>query len=119
MIPINILAKFEQIKTYWDPKIVGELNGQYVKLARIKGEFVRHKHDLEDELFWVVEGELKMIFDDRTETVKEGECIIVPKGVYHQPISKNETKIMLFEPISTRNTGGVVNELTRENLEKI
>lgn len=119
MIPINIDEKFKQVTAFWDPKIIGELNGQLVKIARIKGEFVRHKHEEEDELFWVVEGQMKMVFDEKTEIVNAGECIIVPKGVYHQPIAENEVKIMLFEPSSTLNTGDVQNQFTKTELKKI
>ena len=118
--PINLQEKFTQINEHWSPKIIGELNGQYVKLAKIKGDFIWHHHDDEDELFMVIKGTLYMDFRDRTEVVKEGEIIIVPKGVEHRPRTEDEeVQIMLFEPMSTLNTGVVNNKRTKENLEKI
>ncbi len=117
---INLQNKYQQINEHWSPKIIGELNGQHVKLAKISGEFVWHSHENEDELFMVIKGKLLMDFRDRTEIVQEGEIIIVPKGVEHRPRTENEeVQIMLFEPASTINTGEVVSELTKENLEKI
>lgn len=118
--PINLQEKYTQINEHWSPKIIGELNGQYVKLAKIKGDFIWHHHDDEDELFMVIKGILYMDFRDRTEVIKEGEIIIVPKGVEHRPRTEDEeVQIMLFEPMSTLNTGAVKNERTKENLEKI
>ena len=120
MKSINLQEKYSQINEHWSPKIIGELNGQHVKLAKISGEFVWHSHENEDELFMVIKGKLFMDFRDRTETVKEGEIIIVPKGVEHRPRTENEeVQIMLFEPSSTINTGEVISDLTKENLEKI
>ena len=120
MKSINLLEKYIQINEHWSPKIIGELNGQHVKLAKISGEFVWHSHENEDELFMVIKGKLLMDFRDRTEIVKEGEIIIIPKGVEHRPRTENEeVQIMLFEPASTINTGEVVSDLTKENLEKI
>ncbi|MFK8006845.1 MAG: cupin domain-containing protein [Saprospiraceae bacterium] len=117
---INLQDKYQQINEHWSPKIIGELNGQHVKLAKISGEFVWHSHENEDELFMVIKGKLFMDFRDRTEIVQEGEIIIVPKGVEHRPRTENEeVQIMLFEPAATINTGGVVSNLTKENLEKI
>lgn len=117
---INLQEKYKQISEHWSPKIIGELNGQLVKLAKISGEFVWHSHEYEDELFMVIKGKLFMDFRDRTEAIHEGEIIIVPKGVEHRPRTENEeVQIMLFEPASTINTGEVISNLTKENLEKI
>ena len=118
--PINLQEKYKQINEHWSPKIIGELNGQLVKLAKIKGDFIWHHHEEEDELFMVIKGTLFMDFRDRTEVIKEGEIIIVPKGVEHRPRTEDkEVQIMLFEPMSTLNTGAIKNDRTKENLEKI
>lgn len=113
---INIEEKFGLINEYWTPKVVGELNGQYVKLAKVKGEFVWHDHENEDELFMVVKGTLYMDFrDGRTTTTQAGEIIIVPKGVEHRPhTADKEVWVMLFEPKAIKHTGDVKSELTVE-----
>ena len=116
---INLSKKLSLFKDHWNPKIVGELNNQHIKLAKIKGEFIWHKHDDEDEMFLVLEGTLKMAFRDRIETIQENEIIIVPKGVEHKPIAEDEVSIMLFEPVTTINTGALENERTRKNLESL
>ena len=119
MKKINISQKLAQFNDHWNPRIIGELNKQHVKLAKIKGEFIWHKHDDEDEMFLVLKGTLKIEFRDRTETIQENEIIIVPKGVEHKPIAEEEVSIMLFEPATTINTGELENERTRKNLESI
>jgi len=119
MKKINISQKLAQFNDHWNPRIIGELNKQHVKLAKIKGEFIWHKHDDEDEMFLVLKGTLKIEFRDRTETIQENEIIIVPKGVEHKPIAEQEVSIMLFEPVTTINTGDLENERTRKNLESI
>lgn len=119
MNKIILAEKFPLFSEYWSPKIVGELNGQNVKLAKFKGEFVWHKHDNEDEMFFVVEGTLKIEFRDKTITLNKDEFIIVPKGVEHKPIAENEVLVMLFEPATTLNTGDTENELTKHNLDRI
>ena len=119
MKKINISQKLAQFNDHWNPRIIGELNKQHVKLAKIKGEFIWHKHEDEDEMFLVLKGTLKIEFRDRTETIQENEIIIVPKGVEHKPIAKEEVSIMLFEPATTINTGALENERTRKNLESI
>ena len=116
---INIDQKLSLFNDHWNPRIIGELNKQHVKLAKIKGEFIWHKHDDEDEMFLVLKGTLKIEFRDRTETIQENEIIIVPKGVEHKPIAEEEVSIMLFEPATTINTGELENERTRKNLESI
>ncbi len=116
---ININDKLSSFSEHWNPKIVGELNGQHVKLVKLKGEFVWHKHDNEDELFYVLKGTLKMAFRDKIEVIQENEFIIVPKGVEHKPIADEEVHVMLFEPASTINTGNNPGEMTKDKLDKI
>jgi mannose-6-phosphate isomerase-like protein (cupin superfamily) len=116
---VNLNAKFDQFTDYWSPKVVGELNGQQVKLVRFKGEFVWHHHDNEDELFLVWKGRFRMDYRDRQEWIEEGEFVIVPRGVEHRPVAEQEVEVVLFEPGSTLNTGNVENELTLETLDRI
>jgi len=117
---INLIEKFEKINEYWTPKIVGELNGQYVKLAKLKGEFIWHSHQDEDELFHVVKGTLIVEFRDKTTYTKEGEMLIIPKGVEHKPKTNDEEVwLLLFEPKSTKHTGEIIDEITVEKLEWI
>ena len=119
MKKVNIEEKLSSFSDHWNPRVVGELNGQYVKAVKLKGEFVWHHHDNEDELFLVIKGTLTMEFRDRIEEVNEGEFIIVPRGVEHKPVASKEVHILLFEPASTLNTGNVENEKTRKTLEHI
>ena len=119
MKKVNIEEKLDTFSDHWNPRIIGELNGQYVKAVKLKGEFVWHHHDNEDELFLVIKGSLKMEFRDRIEEVNEGEFIIVSRGVEHKPVANEEVHILLFEPASTLNTGNVENEKTRKTLERI
>lgn len=119
MHKINLLEKFDLVNEHWSPKIIGELNGQQVKLVKFKGEFVFHKHDNEDELFMVIKGKFRMEYRDKTVDLNEGEIIIVPRGVEHKPVADEEVWVLLFEPASTLNTGNVVNEKTKTELEKI
>ena len=119
MKKVNIEEKLSTFSDHWNPRIIGELNGQYVKAVKLKGEFVWHHHDNEDELFLVIKGTLRMEFRDRIEDVNEGEFIIVPRGVEHKPVANEEVHILLFEPASTLNTGNVENEKTRKKLERI
>jgi mannose-6-phosphate isomerase-like protein (cupin superfamily) len=105
MDKVNLKQELRLIHTHWDPKIVGELNGQHVRLAKFQGEFVWHKHEVEDELFLVVSGAFHMQFRDRTVTVKEGEFVIVPRGIEHCPKADEEAHVLLFEPATTVNTG--------------
>lgn len=119
MNKIALAEKFALFSEYWSPKIVGELNGQSIKLAKFKGEFVWHKHDNEDELFFVVSGMLTIEFRDKTVTLNKDEFIIVPKGVEHKPFAEDEVLVMLFEPATTLNTGDTRNELTKDELDRI
>lgn len=116
---VNVSDKLSLFSDHWNPRIVGELNGQHIKLVKLLGEFVWHKHDHEDEMFFVLSGVLNMEFRDKVEVIKSNEFIIVPKGVEHRPVAESEVEIMLFEPNTTLNTGDTTGELTRELLEKI
>ena len=119
MEKVIISEKLSKISDYWNPHIVGELNGQHVKAVKLHGEFVWHHHEEEDELFLVIKGQLIMEFRDKTVYINPGEFIIVPRKVEHRPVAKEEVHILLFEPAGTLNTGNVENERTRKNLEKI
>lgn len=119
MKSINLAEKFSLFNDMWSPKIVGELNESFVKLVKVKGEFVWHHHDDEDELFLILKGTLTMKFRDKDVRVNEGEFIIVPKGVEHKPVANQEVHLMLLEPKTTLNTGNVKNEKTVENPEWI
>ncbi len=116
---VNLDEKFSLITEYESPKIAGELNGQYVKLSKLKGEFVWHHHANEDELFFVYKGRLRMQLRIGDIVINEGEFFIVPRGVEHNPIAEGECWIMLFEPKDTLNTGNTVNEKTKETLDWI
>ena len=119
MDKVNLREKFALFEDHWSPKVVGELNGQHVKLVKLLGEFVWHKHDQEDELFLVVKGRFRMEFRDRHVWLEEGEFLIVPRGVEHRPVAEEEAHVLLFEPASTLNTGNVQNERTVAQLEHI
>ena len=117
--PINLAAKLARFHEHWSPKVIAELNGQQVKLAKLLGEFEWHFHAGEDELFLVVSGQLRMEFRDRTEMVGPGELIVVPRGVEHRPCADAEVAVLLFEPATTLNTGNVRSERTVERLERL
>ncbi len=119
MQKINIAEKLSLFNDYYHPRIIGELNGQHVKAAKLKGEFIWHHHDNEDEMFMVIKGSLLMELKDKTITINEGEFLIVPKGTEHKPVAKEEVHIHLFEPAGTLNTGEVQNEFTKILLDKI
>jgi len=119
MHTVNIADKFAKFQDYWNPRMLGELNDFAVKAVKLKGEFVWHQHDAEDELFLVVQGVLRMRFRDHEEIIREGEFIIVPHGVEHQPVAEEEVHLILLEPKSTLNTGNVTNERTVRKLEQI
>ena len=116
---VNIGDKFALFDEHWKPKIVGELNGQHVKLVKFIGEFVWHHHDEEDELFLVVKGRFRMEFRDRSVWIEEGEFIVVPRGVEHRPVADEEAHVLLFEPASTLNTGNVRDQRTVAELDRI
>jgi mannose-6-phosphate isomerase-like protein (cupin superfamily) len=109
---VNIEEKLSQFHDHWNPRIVGELNGQHVKLVKFQGEFLWHKHDHEDELFLVVKGRFRMEYRDRHAWVEAGEFVIVPRGVHHRPVAPDEVHVLLFEPAGTLNTGDAENERT-------
>ena len=119
MEKVNLAQKFSLFSEHWSPKIVGELNGQQVKLAKLQGEFMWHHHSEEDELFYVVKGFLKILLRDKTIELREGEFFIVPRGVEHLPVAEEEVWVMLFEPATTLNTGNTVNEKTKKELEQL
>ena len=109
---VSLAEKFALISEHWSPKIVGELNGQHVKLAKCLGEFVWHRHDREDELFLVHRGRLRLEFRDGAVELGPGDFCVVPRGVEHRPVAPDEVELVLFEPAGTLNTGHVVNERT-------
>jgi mannose-6-phosphate isomerase-like protein (cupin superfamily) len=116
---VNLAEKFARFHEHWSPRIVGELNGQLVKLVKFTGEFVWHHHEHEDELFLVVKGRFRMEFRDRQVWLEEGEFLVVPRGVEHRPVAEEEAHVLLFEPASTLNTGNVRGDRTRDDLERI
>ncbi len=117
---VIVREKLDQITDYWNPRIVGELNGQHLKLVKFQGEFVWHKHDHEDEMFLVIRGCFDMELRDKTLLLEEGEFVIIPKGTEHRPVATSEVHVMLFEPASTLNTGDIESsEFTNKALEKI
>jgi mannose-6-phosphate isomerase-like protein (cupin superfamily) len=123
MEKINLTQKLSLFNDYWNPRIVGELNGQMIKLVKFKGPFTWHHHDNEDELFMTMKGRFRMEFregnQERAVWIEEGEMIIVPRGVDHRPVADEEAEVMLFEPASTLNTGNVQDEFTRKQLDQI
>ena len=119
MNKINIAEKLSLFNDHWNPRIIGELNGQHVKLGKFQGEFIWHKHDNEDEMFLVLEGKFTMELRDRSIEISKGDMIIIPKGTEHKPVAEEEVSVMLFEPATTLNTGNVKGELTKEQLEWI
>jgi mannose-6-phosphate isomerase-like protein (cupin superfamily) len=126
MEKINVAEKLSQFSDYFNPRIAGELNGQQVKLVKFQGEFVWHHHDNEDELFYVVKGSFDMHLrsertplEDKIISINAGEFLIIPRGVEHKPVAKEEVEIMLFEPATTLNTGNIENNLTVKKLERL
>jgi mannose-6-phosphate isomerase-like protein (cupin superfamily) len=119
MDKVNLREKLALFADHWSPKIVGELNGQQVKLVKLQGEFVWHHHDHEDELFLVVQGRFRMDFRDRAVWLEEGEFLIVPHGEEHRPVAEEEAHVLLFEPAATLNTGNVQNERTVTRLQTL
>jgi mannose-6-phosphate isomerase-like protein (cupin superfamily) len=116
---INIEQKLSLFSDHWNPRIIAELNGQHIKLAKIKGEFVWHSHENEDELFMVLKGDLTIEFRDKKIQLSPGEIVVIPKGIEHKPVTQGEVEIMLFEPVNTVNTGATGGELKREKLDWI
>jgi len=116
---VNLAQKFRLFNEYWSPKIVGELNGQVVKIAKLKGEFLWHHHEAEDEFFMVIQGRMVIKLPDQDVSLEVGEFFIVPRGVEHKPVATEEAHILMFEPESTLNTGNVQSERTVEKLKSI
>lgn len=119
MDKVIVSEKFKLFDEMWSPKIVGQLNGQYVKLVKVQGEFIWHQHEKQDELFLVTKGRLIIHLRDRQVSLGEGEFIIVPAGVEHKPVAEEQAHVILLEPVSTVNTGDVRDERTREHLDWI
>ena len=119
MEKINVREKLAMFSNHWNPRIVGELNGQHVKLTKFQGEFVWHDHAQEDEFFLVVRGSFRMDFRDRSVTLNEGDFIIVPRGVEHRPVAEQEVEVMLFEPAQIKHTGDVESALTVYEYQRI
>jgi mannose-6-phosphate isomerase-like protein (cupin superfamily) len=119
MNKINLAEKFATFSAHWSPKIVGELNGQHMKLVKFQGPFTWHHHENEDEMFLVVKGSFIMEFRDKNVVLNEGEFLIVPRGVEHRPNAPEEVEVLLFEPAGTLNTGNVENEFTKKNISTI
>jgi len=119
METVNLKDKFGKFQDYWNPRVLGEVNDCHVKAVKLKGEFIWHHHDNEDELFLVVRGTLRMKFRDHEAVVREGEFVIVPRGVEHLPVADEEVHIILIEPRTTLNTGNIRNERTVSRLERI
>ena len=119
MEKVNLAEKFAAITEPWKPRLVGELNGQHVRLGKFDGEFVWHSHENEDELFLVVDGSITIRLRDREIRLERGELFIVPRGVEHQPVANREACVLLFEPAATVNTGNVRNERTIETIEPL
>ena len=116
---VNISEKFKLFNEHWTPKKIGELNGQQVLLAKLKGEFIWHSHEHEDELFMIIKGSLKIEFRDKTIELNEGEMYIIPKGVEHKPIAEKEVHVLLFEPLAIKHTGNITNKLTVNTFESL
>lgn len=116
---VNLNSKLSTFSEHWSPKIVGELNNQLVKIAKLKGEFPVHKHENEDELFYVIDGTLFIELENKTIELNTGEFVIIPKGTNHKPYAPEEVKVMLFEPSSTLNTGNIENDFTVPDLDRI
>lgn len=117
--PLNLRAAFDRVTDYWSPKIIGQVNNQYLKVAKLKGQFVWHAHDDEDELFHIVKGSLRIEFEDYVATLNEGDFLTVPKGVRHNPVADEECWVLLIETVTTKHTGDVDSPLTRSLDEQL
>lgn len=117
--PVNLARAFGDLADFWSPRVIGQVNDQYVKVAKLRGEFVWHAHEHEDELFVVIRGRLTLQFEDGAVTLGPGECYVVPRGVRHNPVAEEECWVMLVEPVATQHTGDVVTERTRSIAEQL
>ncbi|MDF1694569.1 MAG: cupin domain-containing protein [Saprospiraceae bacterium] len=116
---INLIEKFNLISEYWSPRIITELNGQQIRLAKVKGELIWHSHEREDEMFYVLKGKIKLLLEDQEVIINEGEVFVVPRGVKHKPIAEEECWVVLFEPAETKHTGDQFCEQTITNFNWI
>ena len=119
LTPVNIESRFEEVTELWSPKVIGRVNDQYVKIARLQGEFVWHAHEGEDELFLVIRGSMRIQLEDGDVTLGPGELVVVPRGVRHNPVAAEECWVMLIETVTTKHTGDVVTERTRSIEEQV
>jgi mannose-6-phosphate isomerase-like protein (cupin superfamily) len=119
LTPVNLESRFDDVTDLWSPRVIGRVNDQYVKIARIQGEFVWHAHEDEDELFLVLRGRLRIQLEDGEVTLGPGEMVVVPRGMRHNPLAAEECWVMLVEPVSTKHTGDVVSERTRSIEEQL
>lgn len=117
--PTALAASFDKIQDYWSPKVIGQVNDQLLKAAKLKGELVWHAHDGQDELFYIVKGLLRLEFEDRAVTLNEGDFLTVPSGVRHNPVAEEECWVLLIEPASTLHTGDEVTSRTRSLAEQM
>ena len=115
---INLTKKFQLVNGYWSPRIIAQLNGQYIKLAKFKGEMVWHSHESEDEFFQVIKGSIVIQLEEKNIHLEEGECFVVPKGVRHKPLAEEEAQVLLFEPINTAHTGTTKSNLTKSSKDQ-
>ena len=119
LTPVNIESRFSEVSELWSPKVIGRVNDQYVKIARLQGEFVWHAHEEEDELFLVVRGTMRIQLEDGEVTLGPGELVVVPRGVRHNPVAAEECWVMLIETVTTKHTGDVMSERTRSIEEQL
>jgi mannose-6-phosphate isomerase-like protein (cupin superfamily) len=117
--PVSIESEFDDVSEYWSPKVIGRVNDQYVKIAKLKGEFVWHAHDAEDELFLVIRGQLRIQLEDGEVQLGPAEFVVVPHGVRHNPMAAEECWVMLIETVTTKHTGDVVTSRTRSIAEQL
>jgi len=116
---VNLSEKFNLINEHWSPRLIGELNNQAVKIAKLKGEFIWHHHENEDEMFFVIEGSMIIKLKDKDIVLNKNEFFIIPKGIEHKPVARDEVLVMMFEPMSTINTGNIESDITIKDIEKI
>lgn len=119
LTPKNLDAQFDEVAELWSPKVIGRVNDQYVKIAKLKGEFVWHAHEAEDELFLVIRGRLRIQLEDGEVELRPGEFVVVPRGVRHNPVAEDECWVMLVETMTTQHTGDVMTERTRSIAEQL
>ena len=119
MEAVNLTEKFNLINEYWSPRLLGELNNQAVKIAKLKGEFIWHHHENEDEMFFVIKGSMTIKLKDKDIILNKNEFFIIPKGVEHKPVAKDEVLVMMFEPMSTINTGNIESDITIKDIEQL